>query len=268
VTEQRNEIEELRQTEPSGRDMVLEQTELLDSLRTIEASSVQQKQALSQLETTAIKPMQTQLNKQRQTLTSHEDDIQGVRLQSRNHCHSLQLLLYHLHHPHLYLPYLVSRADSMCVMQVPPCSVDWVVRGIETKWNEGFTQYSEELCFSEMNDPSLRYSFKLGVDANLLASQGHVGVFFIPRRGPNHTDLRWPIANHIRLEVLNVKGGQNSHFRLAEASREFFAEHSPPAMGNIRGRGKAKFLTHEEVRTGEFVMQDAIVVRCTLLESN
>eukprot|EP00301_Raphidiophrys_heterophryoidea_P022439 c6596_g1_i1.p1 GENE.c6596_g1_i1~~c6596_g1_i1.p1 ORF type:complete len:550 (+),score=91.68 c6596_g1_i1:295-1944(+) len=151
-------------------------------------------------------------------------------------------------------------------MDVPPRSVDWVVRGLTSKWSSGFKDSSPELCFSLMSNPMLRYSFKVLVLVNCSSSTNRVGVFFVPRRGANPSALKWPINNLVQIDILNVNGGANKTKVLNKGvTKEYFSQHAPPAEDIKLGPG-LHVLSKEEVESTNYVLDDAIVVRISLLD--
>jgi len=170
-------------------------------------------------------------------------------------------------YPLLYYIQLISASNSLTTLQIPPRSVDWVVRGVLSRWDHGFHEFSPEASFSYCH-PSLRYTFKLLVNANNEVKDS-LGVFFVPRRGQEPAN-KWPITNLIQLELLNLSGegasGKNKVATLnSQGDKKFFASLAPPETNNIRARGHLKFLNKQELEAGPYLMNDSIVVRVTLL---
>eukprot|EP00301_Raphidiophrys_heterophryoidea_P010071 c15112_g1_i1.p1 GENE.c15112_g1_i1~~c15112_g1_i1.p1 ORF type:complete len:441 (+),score=64.94 c15112_g1_i1:48-1325(+) len=149
-------------------------------------------------------------------------------------------------------------------------TTDWVLWGITSRsWDKGFFENSPELCFHSIPDPRFRYSFKIRVDANCCISTNCVGIYFLPQKGPNPSTLSWPIANQISVSVLSMQGEQKSKLFVLDGSggtREFFHGMNPVPDDNKECRGWSSFLTREEVESGMFTHNDALVIRVGLLE--
>eukprot|EP00301_Raphidiophrys_heterophryoidea_P023007 c7017_g1_i2.p1 GENE.c7017_g1_i2~~c7017_g1_i2.p1 ORF type:complete len:403 (+),score=66.59 c7017_g1_i2:226-1434(+) len=152
-------------------------------------------------------------------------------------------------------------------LNVPPNSVDWILKGFASRWEAGTELFSSELRFNYVYDPSLRYSFKIHIRLNCDRSKDHVGVYFIPRRGPNHTALKWPIQNKIQMCVLNFSGtGRKVGLLDGAGARDTYALLCPPSDDSVVGPGTSKFLTKSELMAGDFVTNDSLVIRMTIMD--
>jgi len=226
---------------------------LLCAMRAIK----QQNDTITQL-TTKVQKQEDTNNQQHKLIVDLQQQLRQVQESVPRQVYIAQLLS----------PSPATQPRESAFVEVFPRSVDWVVRGITSKWTQAFREFSQELCFNHIPNPSLRYSFKLCVDVNFSDSKGHIGVFFIPRRGRGHTSLTWPINNHIQVEALSVKGGAHkTNVMNHQKFKEFFAKQSPPDEDNTEARGFRKFLSKSDVESGEFVMNDGMIVRVTLLDS-
>eukprot|EP00301_Raphidiophrys_heterophryoidea_P001223 c10596_g1_i1.p1 GENE.c10596_g1_i1~~c10596_g1_i1.p1 ORF type:complete len:666 (+),score=110.21 c10596_g1_i1:152-2149(+) len=208
------------------------------------------------------KNMAQTLRQQQSVVSQQNDSVTSIQSQ-------LLTLQAYTQPQSVYASQLVQSSNIVPHVQLPPCSVDWVVKGIASKWKAGYSESSPELCFSHVQQQSLKYSFRVLIKVNKNAdNQEHIGLYFSPGLGSNHTSLKWPIRNHIKCEILNVSGGKNksSVFQCGTAN-QFFKEAAPGNLGSS-SFGWPSFLDkHETVNSGNFVMNDAIIVRCTLLES-
>eukprot|EP00301_Raphidiophrys_heterophryoidea_P010241 c15313_g1_i1.p1 GENE.c15313_g1_i1~~c15313_g1_i1.p1 ORF type:complete len:526 (-),score=136.11 c15313_g1_i1:154-1731(-) len=252
--QQRNTINELRAS-------LNQRQQTIDSLQELNQQQTQtirsQQQTIAQQANT-LSDFQVALEQQRKLIeqfnqTTDRDSLQLVQRQAR------VLYLSQLVNNSFHFPFNFPTSESA------PRSVDLVVRGVTSQWSTGFETCSPEMKFNHIPELPLRYSFVIKVKVNHDNCRDHIGVGFIPVRGPNHRALNWPIVNHIKIEVLSVTGTQNKQYVLdSSEDKKWLAKHNPPTEHNTDGRGCPNLLTRQH---DDFVLNDAMVVRCSLLDT-
>ena len=131
-----------------------------------------------------------------------------------------------------------------------------------TSQGNGTILWSEELTFIAASNPCERYSFLLR--AAIEGPTGSIGLFFAPRRSPNHEQLSWPMTTTIELKALrNTETDPVASQRRYDDHRDFFANHAPPQENNKNRVGWKNFLSTEMVDSGDFFFGDALVFMCS-----
>eukprot|EP00301_Raphidiophrys_heterophryoidea_P007108 c1279_g1_i1.p1 GENE.c1279_g1_i1~~c1279_g1_i1.p1 ORF type:complete len:458 (+),score=69.80 c1279_g1_i1:64-1374(+) len=151
-------------------------------------------------------------------------------------------------------------------LEGPQTTIRWVMRGMTSKWEKGIDEYSPEMCFLS-SDARLRYYFVINIEANGPNTRNRMGIFFVPRRGPNHLSLKWPISNHVRFTVVNRCGKEHkTNVLFDQDAKQWFSELAPPGVDNKTGPGWKKFMEKDEIDAG-FVYDDSLTVCVELLSS-
>jgi hypothetical protein len=133
---------------------------------------------------------------------------------------------------------------------------------------------SPELCFQHAEDPRKRYSFKILLYPNgsKKSELGSLGIYFCLQRGPDHTNLEWPMQCDMAITLLHqgialpapqTVGGLSTHI---SGWREYLSFFNPPKANNGHGYGWGTFLKSSEMINSPARLGEELTVAVRMIE--
>ena len=114
-----------------------------------------------------------------------------------------------------------------------------------------------------------RYGFKMCLRLYILGDgigkNTHMSLFFVIMKGEFDNILQWPFTHKVTFKLLNQTGGRDilDTFQPDPMSSSF---KKPKSDMNIAS-GCPRFVSHQDLKNGGFVLDDTIFIRCTVDQS-
>ena len=114
-----------------------------------------------------------------------------------------------------------------------------------------------------------RYGFKMCLRLYILGDgigkNTHMSLFFVIMKGEFDNILQWPFTHKVTFKLLNQTGGRDilDTFQPDPMSSSF---KKPKSDMNIAS-GCPRFVSHQDLKNGGFVLDDTIFIKCTIDKS-
>ena len=114
-----------------------------------------------------------------------------------------------------------------------------------------------------------RYGFKMCLRLYILGDgigkDTHMSLFFVIMKGEFDNILQWPFTHKVTFKLLNQTGGRDilDTFQPDPMSSSF---KKPKSDMNIAS-GCPRFVSHQDLKNGGFILDDTIFIRCTVDQS-
>ncbi len=94
----------------------------------------------------------------------------------------------------------------------------------------------------------------------------HMSLFFVIMKGEFNNILQWPFTNKVTFKVINQMGNRDiiDSFKPDPMSSSF---RKPKSDMNIAS-GCPRFVTHTELKSGGFIVEDTLFIKSTVDCSN
>ncbi len=115
-----------------------------------------------------------------------------------------------------------------------------------------------------------RYGYKMCLRLYILGDgigkNTHMSLFFVIMKGEFDNILSWPFTNKVTFKLINQTGGRDiiDSFKPDPMSSSF---RKPKSDMNIAS-GCPRFVSHTELKSGSFIVEDTLFIKCTVDCSN
>ena len=95
-----------------------------------------------------------------------------------------------------------------------------------------------------------------------IGKNSHMSLFFVVMKGEFDDILQWPFAHKVTFKLINQTGGRDiiDTFQPDPMSSSF---RKPKSDMNIAS-GCPHFVSHTELKSGDFIKDDAIFIKCII----